>query len=157
MKLVINNPDSLDLDDFISWLLKDIAKTATKKTMRNLALESVWSEYFKNTDFGWVRDSEGNTVVPTIDFIISQFFKNLVVKKDSNSYIITDNSNIFIRGTSIPIELLASVMNDGTLDTPPYPYFDFIFDLYSKNLQELYDMWIDGLGDDSNRDGEQHT
>lgn len=146
MQLEVNNPDKLELDDFIVWLMADIAKTAPDKTLRNLPLEELWYKYFSNIDLGWVKDSKDNFVIPTIEYIINTFFENLIAVKDGDDYVIKPNSEIKLNNTDIPIELLADIMNHGTLDTPSYPYFDFIFDMYSDDLQELYDIWLEEFG-----------
>lgn len=146
MFLEIINKDSLDLDKFIKWLMQDIAINAVKEENRDEALESAWQNYFNESDFGWARDSSDAPVVPSVTFIITQYFENLHAVKTDTSYIINVDPNLRLRGTDIPIDLLATLMNNGTLTEPPYPYFDFIFEAYSNNVQFLYEQWLNSNG-----------
>ena len=137
----ISNPDKLNLDAFLPWLISDMSNRALELNYRTLPLEELWYNYFKNTDFGWVRDSKGDLVVPTIEYIIYQYFSTLQIQKSGDDYKLVPDSEQVISGTDIPIEMLANIMNEGTLDIPSYPYFQFIFDLYEDNLQDMLDWW----------------
>lgn len=142
MHLLITNPDNLDLEDFVKWVMEDISVQAVSYKYRSRELEEVWNEYFQTTDLGWARDDFGKPIVPTVNYIINQFFDNLRIVVVGSGYdIITDQENS-ISGTDITIDLLATMMNYGTIDMPSYPYFEAMFERYADLLQSLYDEWV---------------
>lgn len=146
MFLQIENPDGLDLDKFVGWLCKVLSTIPSKGIGREEALEELWNKYFEENDYGWNTDDEGNPVPPSVNYIINQYFDNLVIARqtDDSSYVITTNPNMLLYGTNIRIDTLATMINEGTLTVPPYPYFDNLFEVIANSLQEYYELWLDG-------------
>lgn len=142
MHLLIENPDNLDIKDFVEWIMKEISSQALSNRYRKLEVEKLWDEYFNSVDFGWRRDEFGKQIVPTVNFIINQFFTNLRIYVVGNNFDITVDPEVKIMGTDISVENLATVMNYGTLDMQPYGYFELMFELFGKSIQDLYDEWI---------------
>ena len=142
MFLEIDCDDPIGAYDFAVWIVNDIREFASDNDLRNYSLEEYWDNYFQNNDFGWYRDGVGDSVVPTVNFIINAYFSNLIIIKKDKSLVITVDPNIKINQTDVPIELLATIINYGTLTETPYPYFDYVFDLYAENIDNLYSTWV---------------
>ena len=141
MFLEIQNVDNLDLDGFVEWIINDIRKVYVSLPSRNQKLEETWEKYFSTTDFGWATDISEKSVVPTVNFILNQFFTHQIVEKTDGGYIITVDHDLKLNNTDITIERLAATINYGVLDCPPYPYFDAVYDYYAEQLQSLFDEW----------------
>lgn len=142
MFLEIQNVDNLDLDGFVEWIVNDIRKVYVSLPSRNQKLEETWEKYFSTTDFGWATDISEKSVVPTVNFILNQFFTHQIVEKTDSGYIITVDHDLKLNNTDITIERLAATINYGVLDCPPYPYFDAVYDYYAEQLQSLFDEWV---------------
>lgn len=141
MFLEIQNVDNLDLDGFVEWIINDIRRVHVSLPSRNQKLEETWEKYFSTTDFGWATDISEKSVVPTVNFILNQFFTHQIVEKTDSGYIITVDHDLKLNNTDITIERLAATINYGVLDCPPYPYFDAVYDYYAEQLQSLFDEW----------------
>ena len=146
MFLEVKNPDGLDLDSFVGWLCLEIKNYIATNGLRDPAREKIWDDYFQTNDLGWVKDEYGIPVSPTVNYIINEYFNHLVIGRDGGNYIITTNSNNVIPGTSITIDTLAHMINNGTLYVLAYPYFDNVFSTFASILQELYEDWVDEQG-----------
>lgn len=143
MYLLIKNEDNLDLDDFIQELLSDLYETGVDKEFRNQELEQIWYNYFLESDLGWEKDSAGKNIVPTIEYILQEYYSNLVVNKSENNYIISSDPEIKINGTNLSIVFLTTMMNFGTMDIPSYNQVDNVFDFYSEIVPNLYQEWVE--------------
>ena len=146
MYLEIDNPDNLNLEEFVHWLKDQILDYIDDTSTRISRLGNLWSKYFEENDLGWVRDEANNPVPPSADFIITKYFDNLVIKKNGNNYIITVDPSIRIRGTNLTIDALSALINYGTLLVPPYPYIDNVFQIFADNLQDYYNIWLEETG-----------
>ena len=143
MYLLIKNEDNLDLDDFIQELLSDLYETGVDKEFRNQELEQIWYNYFLESDLGWEKDSAGKNIVPTIEYILQEYYSNLVVNKSENNYIISSDPEIKINGTNLSIVFLTTMMNFGTMDIPSYNQVDNVFNFYSEIVPNLYQKWVE--------------
>ena len=143
MYLLIKNEDNLDLDDFIQELLSDLYETGVDKEFRNQELEQIWYNYFLESDLGWEKDSAGKSIVPTIEYILQEYYSNLVVNKSENNYIISSDPEIKINGTNLSIVFLTTMMNFGTMDIPSYNQVDNVFNFYSEIVPNLYQEWVE--------------
>ena len=143
MHLLIKNPNGLDIKEFVNWVADDISTHAKVNAARIPELEEVWDNYFQTTDLGWAKDETGNPSAPTVNYIIHQFFDNLKITQFGQDYDISTDQELKIVGTSLTIDMLASMINFGTLDLPAYNYFDVVFEVYADQLQDLYDYWVE--------------
>lgn len=141
MNLFIEAPKSPEIQDFINWVIESISETAVSPEFRDGELEDMWDKYFQENDLGWAADETGSPAPPTVNFIINQYFNNLVVLEESNGYNIITDSAIKLYGTNLTVDSVASLINYGTLSIPPYPYFDLIFELYAEDLIDMYAEW----------------
>lgn len=98
-------------------------------------------------DLGWPKDDYDNPVAPTTNFILNNYFDNLIIKKQGNNYIITTDPNIKLRGTNLTVDALSALINYGTLLVPPYPYIDDIFEVFADSLQDYYSLWQEENGE----------
>lgn len=143
MFLLIKNEDNIDLDDFVQSLIYNIYETGVDSSFRNAKMEEMWYNFFLEADFGWEKDSAGKNIVPTIEYILQQYYSNLIVTKSENNYIISSDPEVKINGTNISIVFLANMMNFGTLEVPSYNQIDTVFDYYSDIVPNLYQDWIE--------------
>lgn len=146
MELIVGDPDNIGLYDFTDWLCDVISDFVDDNNLRIPSLEKKWDEFFEKTDMGWQKDDTGNPVPPTVSFIINQYFHNLVIKKKSSDYIITTDSNLFLTGTSLTIDELASIINNGNMGMPAYSYFNDIFQFFADNLSSFYEYFLEEQG-----------
>ena len=146
MYLRIGNPDNLDLEEFAYWLKDQILDFINDESIKDIELENLWSKFFEENDLGWARDEFGNPTPPTINHLLNIYFNNLIIKKQENDYLITNDSNIKLRNTNLTIDALTALMNYGTLAVPPYPYIDDVFQAFENNLQTYYNIWLEITG-----------
>lgn len=142
MFLRVENPSGLNLDDFINYLIKQIIVFVDNCELVNKRDEQRWNNFFEQNDIGWKKDMVGNPVSPKVSYIVDEYFKNLIVIREGQDYIITTDPMVKLNGTQLTIDMLATMINDGTLTVAPYTYFDNVFDVFAKTLQLLYDDWI---------------
>ena len=148
MYLEIDNPEGLEIKEFASWMIEQIKEFVKLKSAREPSLESLWDNYLTTNDLGWVRDEFDEPICPSVDFIINSFFNNLIIKDQGQNKIITIDPAVKVRGTNLTIEMLASLINYGTLLVPPYPYFDSVFQVFADDLQYYYEEWAEGTGEE---------
>lgn len=141
MYLKIENPDGLDLSDFLNFLIEEIKKVAINPKNYDGDLAKLWGEYFANTDLGWPKDQLNQPVAPSFRYIINEFFSNLKVLKAEGSYTICVDNTLLLGLSSVTIVNIASIINYGTLTLKAYPYFDMVFDLFAENLPQIYSTW----------------
>ena len=153
MNLFIEARKSPSTRAFVDWVLTDIKEAAVGLELRDGELETTWDKYFQETDLGWATDETGSPVPPTVNFIINQYFDNLVVLEESNGYNIITDSAIKLYGTDLTVDSVASLINYGTLSTPPYPYFDLIFELYAEGLPDIYETWAQEYAEEDTAEG----
>lgn len=147
MYLEIDNPDGLDLQDFSNWIKEQLVDFNDSNNIKSPSLEKEWNKFFEENDLGWPKDDYDNPIAPTTNFILNNYFDNLIVKKQGNNYIITTDPNIKLRGTNLTVDALSALINYGTLLVPPYPYIDDIFEVFADSLQNYYNIWQEENGE----------
>lgn len=145
MFLKILNPDGLDLSDFCNYLIEEIVNYVDKSTGLSQETADTWTEHFKSVDLGWTKDISGNSISPTFEFIVNQYFDNLYFYETDGAYFITSDSNTLLNSTDLTIDSLATMINDGTIGMKPYPYIDQVFDYFAENLQTYFDAYLAGV------------
>lgn len=134
--LTIHNPDNLDLTTFCKFLISRLRARAADTSKLNIQQVKRWDEYLDEI-------FKDYTTKPTTKLIINKYFDNLTVIKDTNdnSYTILCNKNIKYPMLNIPIDTLANMINDGTLDRPRYDIFDQIYHDVEIQVPILYKLW----------------
>ena len=138
MRLLIENPNELNLDDFCSYLIGYIAHIQLKDLNLNAKLVSKWSQYLHTV---FPIDFPSNADVSFQNFI-EQFLRNQIYTKGNGYYAIEVNNNIKIEG--IRIERVVQTVEAGALDIKGYPLFTNIYKQIAKQLPLLYSNWGSG-------------
>lgn len=141
MILTIENPEGLDLNKFAGWLCDRIETVATDPVNQSGPEIAMWDRYLENNNFEWDTDETGNKSIPSVRFIINQYFSHLVIGRKGNDYVITCDPEAILNNTPYKIDTLASYINYGTATEVPYPYFDYIFDFFAEHLNDYYTEW----------------
>ncbi len=126
MNLIIENKDKLDLNSFTSWLLDIIKKYFVD-----------YCDYSKLNKFNgeiWQKYTINN-----IDKWFYEIIDNLQIKSQNNNYIIQINPYKQIEGISLIN--LAKFINYGNLNNRGYPIFTQVFNYFSDNLQDFYNLY----------------
>lgn len=130
MNLTLIKPSKDSIQDFSRQVLELIKLNSKKKIDINAKLYGSWNEYLK-------------TLFPNLNKSLNQiyqlFFKNQILIEGLDKYIITVNKNIKVDG--IPLDLLANIINYGTLDMKGLNTFDKEYSLLADLIPSLYDTW----------------
>lgn len=148
MFLEIENEDNLNLNGFCEYLIPLIQEYAEDEGNWDLAQIEKWDNEFKVSELSWAVDATNTPIIPSVKFIINQYFDNLTYTTTSGNYLITSNKNLLLNYTDITIDSLASRINDGILDEKGYPYFDEVFQYFADNLQEYFDDYLSTTDDE---------
>lgn len=145
MFLKILNPNGLDLSDFCNYLIDEIIEYVDKSQGLDQELANAWTDYFKSTDLGWVKDVAGNSIAPTFEFIIDQYFNNLYFYETDGAYFITSDPNTLLNSTDLTIDSLATMINDGIMSMKAYPYIDQVLNYFADKLQIYFGAYLNGV------------
>lgn len=136
MILKITHKEDKDIKDFCMWLIPYIRAYANNKLNYNMSLVNMWNEYLE-------KNIKTNTYYPTFIDVVNNYFRNLIVVEDNNSFIITtDHNKKAPSGHSW--DYFARLINFGTLDIKGYTYFEDVFQYFAERLQMYYDEWLGG-------------
>lgn len=149
MHLIIENPDNLDLDKFVGWLCKVIQEMATSGELEDRARATQWDENLASINPGWAEDELGNAIAPTVRYIVSEYFSHLVIGRQGQNYVITVDPSLKLRGTSLTIDSIATLINEGNLSFYPYSYFDQVYDVVASMLKKLFVEWMQEEGNNN--------
>lgn len=129
MRLIIENPYELDLEDFCPYVIKKLQQYLDQ-TELNFQLLALWDKYLKIIF--------PNLKINTLD-IINYYFNNQIIRKEKDNYIITVNPNIKISG--IPLEQITQTISQGTLDIKGYDIFSEIYNKVASEIDTIYSTW----------------
>ena len=148
MFLEIINEENLNLNGFCEYLIPLIQEYAEDETNWDSTQIEKWDSELRTSELSWAVDATNTPVIPSVKFIINQYFDNLTYTTTSGNYLITSNKNLLLNYTDITINSLASRINDGILDEKGYPYFDEVFQYFANNLQEYFDDYLSTTDDE---------
>lgn len=148
MFLKIENPDGIDLSAFCEYLIGEIVDYVDEGTDLDEDLAQNWTDYFKSTDLGWVKDELGNSIAPTFDFIMDQYFDALYFYETDGAYFITSDSNRLLNSTDLTIDSLATMINDGVIGMKAYAYIDQVFNYFAEKLQDYFNIYLLSVEED---------
>ena len=146
MHLIIENPDNLDLDKFAGWLCRVIREIATSGELEDRARAAQWDENLASINPGWAEDEFGNATAPTVRYIASEYFSHLMIGRQGQNYVITTDPSLKLRGTSLTIDSIATLINEGNLSFYPYSYFDQVYDVVASMQKKLFVEWMQEEG-----------
>lgn len=132
MRLIIKNPDKINLDDFCEYLIRIMQIYSSDISGLNAKLIAQWNEYLK------VVFPEQHLDVKRV---LKDFFKNQDYIIQNGNYIIGVDKNIKIPTTDISIERVAQTIEEGNLDIKGYDIFTQVYQKISNNIVTLYENW----------------
>lgn len=148
MFLEIINEENLNLSGFCEYLIPLIQEYAEDESNWDSAQIEKWDSELRTSELSWAVDATDTPIIPSVKFIINQYFDNLTYTTTSGNYLITSNKNLLLNYTDITIDSLASRINDGILDEKGYPYFDEVFQYFADNLQKYFDDYLSTTDDE---------
>ena len=129
MRLIIDNPDNLDLKDFCLYIIEKLTYEINYIQINN-QVKDLWNNYLK------LVFSDENL---TLQKVLKLFFNNQTYYKQKNNYIITVNNKIKI--DDIPIDRIAQTIISGTLDIKGYDIFSEVYARIASQIDSLYEQW----------------
>ena len=132
MTLTIENPNGLELDDFIkSALIPRLQETIVSAIDVN-RLAPI-EEYINTLNIS----NFGNHIFAK-DVVISAAYNLISTRQQTGDYIISIDSTQLLPNTRAKIIDIMQLINYGTLATPAYPIIEEVFRQYSTMLNQLY-------------------
>lgn len=132
MTLEIENPEQLELDDFITSSLIPKIQESFVKEIDKVKLIPI-NEYINKLNI-----STFGVYINAADILIAAVYNLIYTKQPSGNYIISIDSNQIAPNTRAKIIDIAQLVNYGTLSTPAYPIFDEVFSFFATRLNNLY-------------------
>ena len=127
MRLVINNPENLDLNFFCDYLIDYLRGVHFNISDLDAKLIEQWNEYLKILF---------PDVQVTVEHLIQLFFDNQIYYKEKNNYVITVDRAIKIE--DVPIERIAQTIQDGALGIPGFDIFEQSYEAIGAQIATLY-------------------
>jgi hypothetical protein len=139
MNLIINNPDSLPLDEFCYWLIPYMQKYIKENIdVRRLKR---WDDYI-NTNLALKNAYSIIEPISCKDIII-EATKNLRVYTQKDNYIIDINPVVFIPNTQAKFINIVQLINYGNLSLQGYKLFSDMMTYFADIIDLYYKMYLE--------------
>lgn len=139
MKFEITDPKNLLSKQFCHWLIEKI---------RDKIIKDVDKDKLEKFTIFLTSDRSPVTVINksfTVDHLILQGAKHLVVDSVSTGYSIHVDDNVFATGLDVTrLNTACKLINFGNTQIEGYPIFTNTFDYFSENLSSYVDRYING-------------
>lgn len=130
MRLIIKNPNNLDLDEFCDYLIQYLQNIYFNIQNFDAKLVEQWNRYL-------------GILFPdihiTLEYLIEIFFENQIYYKKENDYIITVDKVVNIQ--NVPIERIAQTIQDGILGIQGFDIFEQLYQEIANQVGALYTEW----------------
>ena len=121
------------LEPFIQFLIVNMQKYVRDLSIYDQKNVQIWNDYFSaNKNFN---------NAPTVKDILIGFTQNLTYRQDYEGYSIYCDDTEKYEDSNYNYYQLAAIINYGTLDYKAYQIVDQMFDYFSNNIDNLYQLW----------------
>lgn len=139
MKLIINNPDRLDLDEFCEWLLPKVQEELLVRISPAKCQKR--DEDIANS--GVVQYVGTTRVVPTETLIKQAIISLKWDKLPNGTYELSISKRMMVYGSTTTIDTIARLIEYGTEKITPMPLFRPVFKTFEEMIQEWYNLYMD--------------
>ena len=124
---------SNQLEPFIQFLIVNMQKYVRDLSIYDQKNVQIWNDYFSaNKNFN---------KSPTVKDILIGFTQNLTYRQDYEGYSIYCDDTEKYEDSNYNYYQLAAIINYGTLDCKAYQIVDQMFNYFSNNIDNLYQLW----------------
>ena len=137
MKLGIKNPDKLDLDDFCDYILKYIKKDLLSRVdllkckTRDDILAKINAKHYNGKKIQ----------ISTAELLKMGILSLKWHKNSQKNYEIVFDTKQTVYNSDVPIERVMRLIEYGTEEVTPLPFFKPLFEEFAKNIQEWYNIY----------------
>ena len=124
---------SNQLESFIQFLIVNMQKYVRDLSIYDQKNVQIWNDYFSA--------SKNFNKSPTVKDILIGFTQNLTYRQDYEGYSIYCDDTERYEDSNYNYYQLAAIINYGTLDCKAYQIVDQMFNYFSNNIDNLYQLW----------------